>query len=162
MKRLADLSASQMVTIDAAGVVIMASTFLAISAAHLNRGHGTLGFWFRTILSLLPLLLGGATSLWAHRQLEDGIASARWPDEEITSLRSRFETSLWRGFNIALAACIAMFAPESHHDLGWFLLTLGQGMLRLQYALRVKPGNTPPPDDWRNRPRLQSEHWGNP
>jgi hypothetical protein len=73
------------------------------------------------------------------------------------------ETALWRGFNIALvvASGIVMFAADHHHDLGWFLLTLGQGMLRLQYALRIKPGNTPPTEDRHNRPPLQSDYWGN-
>ena len=162
MKRVADLSVSQMVVLNAVGALLMASYFLLLVHIPLhNIGHG-LTFWLHLLLGIAPFALGAAISIYAHRQLEDGIASARWPNAEIDSLRGGFETVLFRGFSIALliTSVIFMFAGD-HHDVGWFFMILGQGLMRLNYAFRIKPGNTPPPEDWQNRPRLQSQHWGN-
>jgi len=164
MERRAHLSLTQLIAAYIGGSLLAASSFYAIDLADLGHNHGTPGFWLRIFLSLSPMALGLYINFAAHQTIEAGIAAERWPEDKILTLRASFETVLWRGFNVTLMlAAIAIMCADDRHlrSTSWFLLTLAQCLLRIQYAFKTPKSESPPSIDWRNHQPLQSSHWGN-
>jgi hypothetical protein len=161
MKRSLRLSAAQMAMLSALGGVIMSISFLLPGLMYTRFHHSS--FTFRILLTLPPLLIGAPLLLLAGNRLKRGIKEGRWPSADIETLRINLESSLWRAASIACVAVwtTSLFIGGRIHDFAWvgysFFLTIST----LQSNLR-RPHSSEPllRLNWRSRPSIRSEHWG--
>jgi hypothetical protein len=161
MKRSLHLSAAQMAMLSALGGLIMAIGFLLPGLMYARFHHSS--FTFRMLLLLPPFLIGTTLLFLAGNRLKRGIKDGRWPPADVEALRINLESSLWRAASIACVAVwsISIFESGRIHDFAWaaypFFLTIST----LQNNLR-RPHSSEPllRLDWRSRPPIRSEHWG--
>jgi hypothetical protein len=154
------LSAHQTAALSIAGALLVVGSVL--SPWH---PHGT-PLQFGVLL--IPVL-GGTIWIMALSRLKSGIKNAVWSETQIESLRTITESPLLTGLGIAFLGVFLFAAfplmPHSANpalrEIGWTSFLLGQCCSQLRFSTQ-RPRNTTPTTriDWRSRPPLQSDHWG--
>jgi hypothetical protein len=161
MKRSLHLSAAQMAMLSALGGVIMSISFLLPGLMYTRFHHSSLTY--RMLLMLPPFLIG-TTLLWlAGNRLKRGIKDGRWPSADIEALRINLESGRWRAISLVCVAVwsISIFESGRIHSFAWAAYPFFLIISTLQSNLR-RPHSSEPLIrlDWRSRPSIHSEHWG--
>jgi drug/metabolite transporter (DMT)-like permease len=170
----AKLSAKQTAALCLCGGLISASGCLAVLPLHTARHHHTdTAFWIWAGIGVSLMILGFAILFFARNELESGIATNRWPEAEIESLRnltqSPFSTAVVFALFLAMIALLVI-SRRSSTPAYWSCFILVQAITQLSMATRA-PRETPTTwlgasntrwsDDTASLAPIQSEHWGN-
>jgi MFS family permease len=157
-----DISAHRMAALSVAGSLLAAVSFLLPAPSH---GHGAP---WRIAIFVAIILIGGAVWIVAVSRLKDGVQNSRWPEAQIESLRTVTESPVLTGlfFVLFLFFFVTAFPFSSHpahpalRGYGWAAFLLGQCCAQLRSSTQ-RP-RTPPTTrlDWRSRPPIRSNHWG--
>ena len=167
MAREHPASARQLVVSYVLGSFVAASTFPLLGLMRGLPPRMTTGphFFLWILPSLIPLALGFYITLRAQNRLKAGIDAEQFSPDELNSLRSTIGSIQWvavaGGLLMISVGCMFFFAlRDTHpHPSVWFFLTLAQNLMRHPAVLRA-PAVKSSPVDWRQRPPLQSQHWG--
>lgn len=136
-----------------------------------TRGHGFLAYlWSCRIPILLTGIpfLAGASAMWhAYRSLDSGVRWDRWTPSQLAPARALLESRvlLWSIGLVALAGfgvwLVLAIASHRHAGMGYMFIWAIHPLLRARAML--KPPSPPSaPEDWHNRRRFFSSHWGEP
>jgi Ca2+/H+ antiporter len=167
MKRAPQLSAAQTAGLCLLGGLLAALGFLLGIPKHPTRffhSHGAPAtLWALTLMATVALGIG--LSLFANSSLGNGIAAARWSDQEIASLRSRLNSRPSNVLYVALVALMVVFLVlsirSSHlYPVYWALFILTQTVIWLRNTLRRQASRPTHESNWSNIAPLQSDHWG--
>ena len=169
MRRSSQLSAAQLAALCGLGGLIAAAGFLLEIPAHAAKAHHpctTYWLWTASVVTLV--IVGFALALRANSSLQNGIAAARWNDQEIESLRALLNSRPSNFLNIALLALMFAFLAlslASEHQLRsifWALFVLSQTLTWLRNTTLRQPSNPQHQPTWSNLSPLRSDHWGQP
>jgi hypothetical protein len=167
MKRAPYLSAAQTAGLCLLGGLLAALGFLLGLPEHATRffhPHGAPAtLWAVTLLA--TVILGIGLSLFAISSLGNGIAAARWSDQEISTLRSRLTSRPSNLLYLALLALMVVFLVlsirSSHlYPVYWALFILTQTVIWLRNTLRRQASRPTHDSTWSSIAPLQSDHWG--
>jgi hypothetical protein len=170
MKRAPHLSAAQTAGLCLLGGLIAAVGFLLGIPEHATRffhpHSAPATLWAVTLFA--TVILGIGLSLFANSSLGNGIAAARWSDQEIGPLRSLLTSRPSNALYIALLALMVVFLVLSIrssqlYPIYWAFFILTQSVLWLRNTIRrqARRSTTREPT-WYNIAPLQSDHWGHP
>jgi MFS family permease len=146
----------------------VAGALLATAGSLLPVPSHSHGAPWRIALFMALILPGGAVWVVAISRLKDGIQNSRWPEAQIESLRTVTESPILTGlfFVLFLFFFVTAFPFSSHpahpalREYGWAAFLLGQCCAQLK-ASTQRPRIPPPARlDWRSRPPIHSNHWG--
>ena len=107
------------------------------------------------------MLAGFSIAYLAASNLESGIATERWPENEINDVRARLLSPLTTVLALALFAAYLVLAFFNHrYRIVWFppfILLQTLAFLRSSVGLRSTP---PHESKWSQLSPIRSEHWG--
>src|ERR1700677_202557 len=167
MRRVLNLSAKQTAGLCVLGGLIAAGGFLTEIPAHaisVHHSHGS-STYFGVAAVVTTVVLGIALALFANSSLENGIAAARWNDQEIESLRAILNSRPSNFLNIALLALmvaslvIGILSPH-RYPIFWAFFILSQSINWMRNATRRKASSPTHEPSWSNLSPLRSNHWG--
>jgi hypothetical protein len=160
MKRGLQLSAAQLAALSGLGGLLAASSFFVLFNPWTVPPHHPPHFTALFFFFLTLLLSSGLLSFRSATGLESGIASERWPEAEIDSLRELARSSTANILTVALLVgfVLAFFVFPRFKAFGWSLYLL---LIWLNF-LRSQLRRTPAPNEakWTNLAPIQSNHWG--
>ena len=147
--------------LSALGGVIMSIGFLIPGLMYARFHHSS--FTYRMLLMLPPFLIGAPLLLLAGNRLKRGIKEGRWPSADIEALRINLESSLWRAASIA---CVAVWTTSLF--IGGRIQSFAGAAYPFFLIISTLQSNLGGPHssepllrlDWRSRPSIRSEHWG--
>jgi hypothetical protein len=161
-----NLSAPQLASLGLFGVLIAEAMFLA----PLPALHAHFGLFVSFMLGMTPVLLGLGLYIWAVAQLKNGVQNGIWTEDQLAPLRRITLSPFLTATMFALLAeflVLTLFnmSSHTHHALrawGWSAYLFLMYIQQLQMATKRPTVNvsTAPRIDWRTRPPIQSEHWG--
>jgi hypothetical protein len=115
------------------------------------------------LLDLVPFVLGMALYLYTLNRLKNSVQNSLWPEAELEPLRRITNSWTFGAFAIFFLGIFAVtiFMPRLYRSDGWGAWLLGMCMMQIANALKKPPSPKPSSRiDWRSRPPLHSDHWG--
>lgn len=169
MRRTLHLSAKQTAGLCVLGGLIASLGSLIEISANATSMHpqhsAPASLW--AIAPFTTAVLGILLALYAHSSLENGIAAARWNDQEIESLRDILNSPLAKFLYIALlalmvASLILDFLSPHRSPAFWAIFILCQSFIWMRNATRHQTSNPNHEPTWNNLSPIRSDHWGQP
>jgi len=140
--------------------------FLPFREPSLHSGLLSAALTIGPVILLAGVFLTGALLLWrAGKRLSDGVRIGAWTEEQLTSAREWADSTAlsWYIWLLLLGSVVIMVLGHILH-FRWNTLVLIYSTYPLSW-MKVKLRKPPPPrepEDWRDRPRFFSNHWGEP
>jgi hypothetical protein len=160
-----DLSAAQFAGLGLLGILITEAIFLAPLPSLMH-----LGLFYGFLLGMTPVLLGLGLYIWSIAQIKDGVQNGQWTEDQLAPLR---RITLSPYLTVTIFALLAVFlaftlfslashAHRAYRVWGWAAYLFLMFITQLQLATKQPTVNvsTAPRIDWRTRPPIQSDHWG--
>ena len=167
MRRSSQLSAAQLAALCSLGGLIAAAGFLAeIPVRAIKAHYPCTTYWLWAGAVFTTVILGLALALRANSNLQNGIAAARWSDQEIESLRSFFSSRSIKFLSTTLLALmlaslvISIASDHLLRPIFWVFFVLSQTLTQLRNSTRRQASSTNHQPTWSNLSPLRSEHWG--
>jgi hypothetical protein len=137
------------------GVLIAASFYLLPLHALGTR---------RALIALLPFALGIALYALSLHRLRKSIKQQLWTDQQIAPLLRITSSMLFQclGFVCLGLFFLSLLAPHAYRAIGWSSWLLGMWIMQLQSTVQRPKPPAGPRINWRTRPPIQSDHWGQP
>jgi len=168
-----NLSAAQLAGLGLLGNLIATTMAALVGPFHL-RATAHLGFLPRFLLTtpltlllwMTPVVLGLGLYLWAITQIRNGVKNGIWTEDQLAPLRRITLSGAFTAVAISLLLLFAVFTflkvgNHAHRAWGWCAYLLGMFLSQLAQATkRPTVKSSGPRIDWRTRPPIQSEHWG--
>lgn len=164
-----NVSAPQMAALSVTGALLAAGTWVVMPHLFGHHRPSVAHILLKTIVPLALYVIGSAVWLLGTLQLGKGIKRSFWPEAQIESLRTITQSpvliALFLIFFGIFCFCQLPFSPHPAHPqlqgVGWAAFILGMCCSQLRSSTQ-RPRNTTPTArlDWRSRPPLQSDQWG--
>jgi MFS family permease len=161
MKRSLHLSAAQLAAFSLLGGLIGSSAFFLLISPLVGGGQHPSDLWWAFVIAACLMLAGFSIAYLAASNLESGIATERWPENEINDVRARLLSPLTTALALALFAAYLVLAFFNHrYRIVWFPpFILLQTLTFLRSSVRLR--STPPHESkWGQLSPIRSEHWG--
>jgi hypothetical protein len=163
MRPRRNLSAAQLAGLGLLGNLIAVAAFAVPLTLPEHRHLTPFGF----LLLMTPVLLGLGLYLWAITRIKNGVKNGTWSEDELAPLRTVTLSGALNAGAISLIFFFAIFTffnmgNHAYRAWGWCAYLLGMFLMQLAQATKRPTVNisTAPRIDWRTRPPMQSEHWG--
>jgi hypothetical protein len=165
-----NVSALQMASLSVAGAFLAAGSWVVMPHLfeYANARLTPARILVETVVPLATFVIGSAVYLLGIMQLGTGIKRSFWPQAKIESLRTITQSPVLVGLFLIFfgifCICVFPFTPHPTHPklfgIGWAAFGLSQCCAALRSTTQ-RP-RIPPTTriDWRSRPPLQSDHWG--
>jgi hypothetical protein len=153
-----NISALKLIALSLLGVLVTEAGYVGIVPLRGAQHQAQL-----LLLDLVPFVLGISLYSYTLSRLKNSVQNGLWTEAELEPLR-RITNS---GTFLAVAMfffgifALTLLLPRPYRNAGWGAWLLGMCLIQITNALK-KPPSPKPHDriDWRSRPPLQSDHWG--
>jgi hypothetical protein len=150
------LSPAQLTALSLLGALIAVGIFVLPVRGHLNPAR---------IAALVAVLLPSlGLPVWAIRRLKNGIQNEDWTEAQLAPLRrvALAPWVMWLAFACLAVFFVCIISDHDRRQIGWSAYLLSMDLIQLRQALRkpVTKASSAPRIDWRTRPPLHSDHWG--
>jgi hypothetical protein len=153
-----NISALKLAALSLLGVLVTEAGYIGVVPLR-SEHHGVQ----LLLLDLVPFVFGIALYLYTLNRLKNSVQNSLWTEAELEPLR-RISNS---GTFLAVAMfffgifAVTLLLPRPYRSAGWGAWLLGMCLIQIANALKKPPSPTPPgSNDWRSRPPLQSDQWG--
>jgi hypothetical protein len=164
------ISAPQMAALSVTGALLAAGSWVVMPHLfeYANAQLTPARILLETVVPLAAFVIGSAVWLHGILQLGTGIKRSSWPEAQIESLRTITQSPVLVGLFLIFFGifCFSQFSFSPHpahpqlQGVGWAAFILGMCCSQLRSSTQ-RP-RTPPTTriDWRSRPPIHSDHWG--
>ncbi len=138
--------------------------FLPYAEPQFHAGIWTAVRTLAPVIFMIAIFLLGAVTIWrSYVRLKDGIRNQTWSDEQLDAARqwSNAAALSWSTYLILVGSVVTIVLGHIFH-FRWNVLVpiySTYPLLWMRTALR-KPAPPRVPEDWKQRPRFFSSHWG--